>query len=227
MTVEESADGQLMGYGKCWRELHVQSLCSARDRSDGQDRGDRQRVAVCLPLLAHSPKLMFCLSGHVTAITVSPGYRRLGLAGSMMGLLERVSEQQEAWFVDLFVRVSNDMAIRMYEGLGYSVYRRVVDYYTGGVRDENEDAYGALPTRASPFEADALPRHAETNVAGPRQDQHTGEWATDSCEARGLLLLNLQMMRYMQYSSWSTTRGCRTVCLRPASRPFRRETGRG
>jgi N-terminal acetyltransferase B complex catalytic subunit len=31
----------------------------------------------------------------------------------------------------------------MYEGLGYSVYRRVRGYYSGGVRDGDEDAYGA------------------------------------------------------------------------------------
>lgn len=47
-------------------------------------------------------------SGHVTAITVSPQYRRLGLAKSMMELLEKTSDQQDCWFVDLYVRVSND-----------------------------------------------------------------------------------------------------------------------
>lgn len=30
--------------------------------------------------------------GHVTCLTVSPEYRRLGLADDMMGQLERVSE---------------------------------------------------------------------------------------------------------------------------------------
>jgi N-terminal acetyltransferase B complex catalytic subunit len=31
--------------------------------------------------------------GHVTAITVAPEYRRLGLADGMMNLLEQVSEK--------------------------------------------------------------------------------------------------------------------------------------
>lgn len=33
----------------------------------------------------------------------------------------------DAWFVDLFVRCNNHRAIEMYEKLGYSVYRRVVE----------------------------------------------------------------------------------------------------
>ncbi|WVQ95059.1 hypothetical protein IAU59_002151 [Kwoniella sp. CBS 9459] len=47
----------------------------------------------------------------------------------------------DAWFVDLFVRCNNHRAIEMYERMGYSVYRRVVDYYhgmegIGSTRDE-------------------------------------------------------------------------------------------
>ena len=41
-------------------------------------------------------------------------------------------------FVDLFVRVSNAVAITMYENLGYTVYRKVLQYYSG---DKDEDAY--------------------------------------------------------------------------------------
>ncbi|KAG0168697.1 N-terminal acetyltransferase, partial [Apophysomyces sp. BC1015] len=77
--------------------------------------------------------------GHVTAITVAPEYRRLGLADGMMHLLEEVSEKAyDAWFVDLYVRVTNAVAIGMYRKFGYSVYRRVRDYYSGTI---NEDAY--------------------------------------------------------------------------------------
>jgi len=76
--------------------------------------------------------------GHVTAVTVAPEYRRLGRARLMMDLLEEVSnEGYRAYFVDLFVRVSNTLAIRMYEKFGYSVYRQVLGYYSG-----EEDAYG-------------------------------------------------------------------------------------
>ncbi|KDE07011.1 hypothetical protein MVLG_02746 [Microbotryum lychnidis-dioicae p1A1 Lamole] len=79
--------------------------------------------------------------GHVSAITVSPAHRRLGLASMMMELLERVSDQQHAFFVDLFVRVSNNLAIGLYEALGYIVYRRVKDYYGGGPGQADEDGF--------------------------------------------------------------------------------------
>ncbi|KAF7270547.1 N-alpha-acetyltransferase 20 A [Rhynchophorus ferrugineus] len=76
--------------------------------------------------------------GHVTALTVSPDYRRLGLAATLMNFLEEVSEKKRAYFVDLFVRVSNNVAIKMYSNLGYIVYRTILEYYSG---DPDEDAY--------------------------------------------------------------------------------------
>ena len=75
--------------------------------------------------------------GHVTAVTVAPDFRRLKLAEKMMKGLEDISEfQHHGYFVDLFVRVSNDVAVGMYRKFGYSVYRRVIGYYSG-----EEDAY--------------------------------------------------------------------------------------
>lgn len=83
--------------------------------------------------------------GHVTALTVAPAYRRLGLAKVLMEELERVSEEvYDGYFVDLFVRVSNELAVSMYRGMGYSVYRRVVGYYSAGGGAPAEDAYGKL-----------------------------------------------------------------------------------
>lgn len=41
------------------------------------------------------------------------------------------------------MRVSNEVAVEMYRGLGYTVYRRVIEYYSGGV---DEDAFGQSPT---------------------------------------------------------------------------------
>jgi hypothetical protein len=85
--------------------------------------------------------------GHVTALTVAPEYRRLSLARKMMYLLEMVSEEiHKGFFVDLYVRCANTVAITMYEGMDYSVYRRVREYYGNlgvgkGGRDE-EDAFG-------------------------------------------------------------------------------------
>ena len=86
--------------------------------------------------------------GHVTALTVAPQYRRLSLARSMTSRLELVSDESyRGFFVDLYVRCANIVAIGLYEGMGYSVYRRVREYYGNselggpGGRDE-EDAFG-------------------------------------------------------------------------------------
>ncbi|KOC70570.1 N-alpha-acetyltransferase 20 [Habropoda laboriosa] len=76
--------------------------------------------------------------GHITALTVSPNYRRLGLAAMLIKSLEKVSEKKQAYFVDLFVRVSNKVAIKMYQQLGYIVYRTVLEYYNG---NPDEDAF--------------------------------------------------------------------------------------
>ena len=78
--------------------------------------------------------------GHVTAVTVAPEYRRLGLAGKFMKELETVSDKiHNAYFVDLFVRSSNSIAISMYEKFGYALFRRVLNYYSGA---DSEDALG-------------------------------------------------------------------------------------
>lgn len=46
--------------------------------------------------------------GHVSAVTVAPLYRRLGLANTLMKDLEDTSANvYNAYFVDLFVRASN------------------------------------------------------------------------------------------------------------------------
>lgn len=75
--------------------------------------------------------------GHVTAVTVAPPYRRLRLAEKLMVVLEEVTEQvHNGFFVDLFVRVSNAVAINMYTKFGYTVYRRVLSYYSN-----EEDAF--------------------------------------------------------------------------------------
>ena len=74
----------------------------------------------------------------MTAVTCSPQHRRLGLAARLMAALEEISEKKRCFFVDLFVRVSNQVAITMYRNLGYTVYRTVLQYYSGEV---DEDAY--------------------------------------------------------------------------------------
>ncbi|KAG1858067.1 hypothetical protein DFJ58DRAFT_715900 [Suillus subalutaceus] len=71
--------------------------------------------------------------GHITAVSVAPEYRRLSLARNMCQRLEFASDEiYKGYFVDLY-------------GMGYSVYRRVREYYGNlgvgkGGRDE-EDAF--------------------------------------------------------------------------------------
>ena len=57
----------------------------------------------------------------MTAVTVQPTYRRLGLARKLMNLLENVSEKKDTWFVDLFVRETNTVAKELYTKLGKRV----------------------------------------------------------------------------------------------------------
>lgn len=76
--------------------------------------------------------------GHVTALTIAPEFRRLGLAAKLMNVVEEISENKKCFFVDLFVRVSNQVAVDMYTRVGYTVYRRVLEYYSG---DVDEDAF--------------------------------------------------------------------------------------
>jgi len=77
---------------------------------------------------------------------VDPDYRRLGLADGLMHGLEEISEKtHNGFFVDLFVRVSNTVAINMYKKFGYSIYRQVVGYYAGPHPEDAYDMRKALP----------------------------------------------------------------------------------
>ena len=69
---------------------------------------------------------------HITAVTIHDQYRRLSLASKLCLQLEKISEVQLTLFIDLFVKVTNLLGKKLYEKLGYSVYRRVVGYYGFG-----------------------------------------------------------------------------------------------
>jgi N-terminal acetyltransferase B complex catalytic subunit len=64
-----------------------------------------------------------------SALTASLAFLPITLACSYNG-----------YFVDLFVRVSNAVAVRLYYALGYTVYRRVLSYYGGNKHEPPEDA---------------------------------------------------------------------------------------
>ena len=52
-----------------------------------------------------------------------------------MQRLEEQAEAESCYFVDLFVRVSNKEAFKFYSSLGYTVYRRVLGYYSSPLED--------------------------------------------------------------------------------------------
>lgn len=71
-----------------------------------------------------------------------------------MDKYHEANDATSAWFVDLFVRASNEIAKELYRKMGYSVYRRVVDYYNDG-----EDA---LDMR-KPLSRDVGQKHTRKN----------------------------------------------------------------
>ena len=92
----------------------------------------------------------------------------------MMNLLELVSDQgYRGFFVDLYVRCTNTVAIGMYEGLGYSVYRRVREYYgslgMGRSAKDEEDAFGEYFTHILSVLGTHCPhgRYEETSFERP------------------------------------------------------------
>eukprot|EP00918_Siedleckia_nematoides_P030398 GHVU01065770.1.p1 GENE.GHVU01065770.1~~GHVU01065770.1.p1 ORF type:complete len:206 (-),score=10.23 GHVU01065770.1:316-843(-) len=69
--------------------------------------------------------------GHVTALSIAPDFRRMGLAQLLMDKLEEVSfDTHSGRFVDLYVRVSNVAAVTFYERRGYSTHERCENYYS-------------------------------------------------------------------------------------------------
>ena len=101
--------------------------------------------------------------GHVTAVTVAPSYRRQGLAKVLMKYLEDTTIRHNGFFVDLFVRKSNEVAIGMYQGMNYNIYRTVTNYYSG----PEEDAYDMR--KAMPRDVNKLTLHTERNVISPSE----------------------------------------------------------
>uniref|UniRef100_A0A8B9WMH7 N-alpha-acetyltransferase 20 n=1 Tax=Bos mutus grunniens TaxID=30521 RepID=A0A8B9WMH7_BOSMU len=102
--------------------------------------------------------------GHVTALSVAPEFRRLGLAAKLMELLEEISERKGGFLVDLFVRVSNQVAVNMYKQLGYSVYRTVIEYYSASNGEPDEDAYGESPLGQRPGRRDVYMHPIDQNT---------------------------------------------------------------
>ena len=142
--------------------------------------------------------------GHVTALTVAPEYRRLSLARKMISLLEMVSEEiYKGFFVDLYVRCANIVAIGMYEGMGYSVYRRVREYYGAlgigkGGRDD-EDAFGmSYPISFSFFLKKFASRHAQTFGSRSEPSLGAAKWEGHSRKRTRCVIVSYIYLGYIE-----------------------------
>lgn len=99
---------------------------------------------------------------HITALTVAPEARLLGIGKILTDQLEAAADVNDAWFTDLFVRCSNHRAITFYEGLGYSVFRVVVAYYADHATDPSKGSEDAYDMRKS-MKRDKDSKHVRAN----------------------------------------------------------------
>ena len=99
---------------------------------------------------------------HITAVTVAPEARRLGIGKLLTQQLEAAADANDAWFVDLFVRSSNHKAITFYRSMGYSIFRVVKDYYGDHSSDPTLDGEDAYDMRKS-MKRDVKGEHVREN----------------------------------------------------------------
>lgn len=92
----------------------------------------------------------------MTTLTIAPSARRQGHATRLTAALEQIGDKQNCWFVDLFVRVENVAAQKLYKSMGYSVFRRIVDYYGDG-----EDAFDMRKPLKRDLERKTIRSHGE------------------------------------------------------------------
>ncbi|GAO20069.1 hypothetical protein UVI_02034550 [Ustilaginoidea virens] len=85
---------------------------------------------------------------HITALTVAPEARRLGIGKILTEQLELAADDSDSWFVDLFVR--------------YSVFRVVKDYYGDHATNPNQVSEDALDMR-KPMRRDRNRQHIRDN----------------------------------------------------------------
>ena len=109
---------------------------------------------------------------HITAITVAPEARRLGIGKLLSEQLEAAADANNAWFVDLFVRRTNHKAITFYKSMGYSVYRVVKDYYAGHPSDKNQSYEDAFDMR-KPMKRDVKLDHVRDD--GEKHEVEPGD----------------------------------------------------
>nr|CDS28363.1 n acetyltransferase [Hymenolepis microstoma] len=135
---ETYSSSYYMQYMTTWPEymkIAESPVLTVFDSKEGSVLGGR----IMGYMIAKSEGVGKAWHGHVTALSVAPEYRRMGLASRLMLDFEDTSERKKCVFADLFVRASNKLGNSLYTKLGYVIYRRVLSYYSGG--EDGEDAF--------------------------------------------------------------------------------------
>uniref|UniRef100_A0AC34QZD1 N-acetyltransferase domain-containing protein n=1 Tax=Panagrolaimus sp. JU765 TaxID=591449 RepID=A0AC34QZD1_9BILA len=83
--------------------------------------------------------------GHITAVSVAVDFRRQGVARMLMSRFENICVESNCYFIDLFVRISNSVAVEMYRKMGYIVFQQIIGYYSGENPEDGYDMHKALP----------------------------------------------------------------------------------
>lgn len=84
------------------------------------------------------------ICAHISAVSVCPSHRRNRFGRLCMRVMERNGDIYNAHFADLYVREGNRTAIEFYRKLGYVVYRKVINYYAEGPRENALDMRKSL-----------------------------------------------------------------------------------
>jgi ribosomal-protein-alanine acetyltransferase len=132
-----------MGHGDlndCWR-------LDQRCFSDGEAY-DRETIryllshsqSVCYKAVSPAEEMLAFVigmiepddAGHVVALGVAPAHRRHGLGRKLMHEVEQGFLHRGIKNVRLEVRTTNEIAQKLYLGLGYRIVRRMPRYYTSG-----------------------------------------------------------------------------------------------
>jgi len=77
-------------------------------------------------------RLKFVRKGHIISVAVLPEYRRNGAASELVKRALAALRETDTDECYLEVRDTNEIAIKLYEKLGFSLARRVPHYYADG-----------------------------------------------------------------------------------------------
>ncbi|MEB2836642.1 MAG: GNAT family N-acetyltransferase [Desulfurococcales archaeon] len=151
--VVAEADGRVVGYAMSRVETVADPVLRGLANELGSEasplgRGLKSLKSVLTQFRPRSPDVGRV--GHLVSIAVLEEYRGRGIGSAL--LEETIRVMREVYDVEsvyLEVRVSNDIAIRLYEKYGFVKARRVKGYYMDG-----EDAY-IMVLRLKPLPVDS------------------------------------------------------------------------